>query len=565
MLYRTIDGRVREATVVTAVLYASSDHTERHLHSTFNDHDRSDVSSQGALPVAFPLSGSHRILQAYVMADEESKPSSLARAIPDSDIYITEHLSPHISATRRHLTGAPEHPEPPYAQSFHPPTGHWTPAEKALFFRALSVHSRLRPDLIAASIATKSTLDVAVYLSLLRDGATRANAGTITRDLHPAAYEVSPALVALEEKHAAQLCAAEPAREREAREEEVRLTRNGMRARRGQGLKGSERDREGQKARLEAFEKWRGEREVEWAREDALGRLDGVMLQVLDRMLRVDGESRGEADAGSAKEVAREGEPSIMHHPPVPSSSRRATTPPQSSLLPPNPDYSDAIPSNLSPTSRRLISKRLYMRRKRAEASGSIAQLDPSRLKPGRKASDTSKYKPRRRKDGDDDDDDDELGNPERPVRGETRPYRIQRELERLGIGTNYLRENGMDLFHLSALGRLMQYVLSLFRGESSAADVELFIRRGLDCTPAWTRRDLKASQSPSQPRPFRCYRRSSRSSRAASYGARSRCASSTLRFARIRRCGVSASAPCVRFMCAARWSFVVAPAAARS
>jgi hypothetical protein len=46
--------------------------------------------------------------------------------------------------------------------------------QNALSFRTLSAHSRLRPDLIAAGIATKSTADVAVYLSLLRDGAAAA-------------------------------------------------------------------------------------------------------------------------------------------------------------------------------------------------------------------------------------------------------------------------------------------------------------------------------------------------------------------------------------------------------
>ena len=42
----------------------------------------------------------------------------------------------------------------------------------------------------------------------------------------------------------------------------------------------------------------------------------------------------------------------------------------------------DAIPSGLSPASRRRIHNRLYMRRKRAEASGGVALLDPARLKP---------------------------------------------------------------------------------------------------------------------------------------------------------------------------------------
>ena len=46
---------------------------------------------------------------------------------------------------------------------------------KGTFFHALTVHCCLRPDLIAASIGTKSTADVAIYFSLLRHGATRVN------------------------------------------------------------------------------------------------------------------------------------------------------------------------------------------------------------------------------------------------------------------------------------------------------------------------------------------------------------------------------------------------------
>ncbi|KAI9454772.1 hypothetical protein BJY52DRAFT_1104534, partial [Lactarius psammicola] len=84
------------------------------------------------------------------------------------------------------------------------PTGYWTAAEKALFFRALSTHSRFRPDLIASCIGTKSILDVVVYLALLRDGARGliATRGAIARDQFPAAHEVSPALVELEDTYA---------------------------------------------------------------------------------------------------------------------------------------------------------------------------------------------------------------------------------------------------------------------------------------------------------------------------------------------------------------------------
>ena len=384
--------------------------------------------------------------------DNESNPSSLD--IPESDLYLTEHLAAHIYATQHYLTGAPEPPEPPYAPSFYPPTGYWTAAEKALFFRALGVHSRFRPGLIAASIGTKSAVDVAVYLSLLRDGPSCASP-SITRDLHPAAHEVSVTLVALEEEHAVRTCTAERAHvgeeTSEARAEEARNMKNAMRVRRGEGGKGQGRDREGQRARREEFERWQEEREVEWAREDVLGRLDVVGLQVLDRMLRLDEESRDE-EGDSGDDLEEEGEPSMTPHHPAASSS--SPDPPSQ-----NDDAEDedpsANPSRLSPASRRRIHKRLYMRSKRAKASGGIAQLNPARLKPGRKASATSKYKQPRVNDNAD-----EAGNPKQHVRGDTRPYKIQRELERLGIGADYLHENGMGLFHLSALGRLMRCVL---------------------------------------------------------------------------------------------------------
>jgi hypothetical protein len=425
--------------------------------------------------------------------DDESKSPSLT--IVDSDTYLTEHLAEHISATRHHLTGAPEPPEPPYAPSFHPPTGYWTSTEKALFFRALSVHSRLRPDLIAASIGTKSTADVAVYLSLLREGASRANDSnkasssrasrsariTIGREQHPAAHEVSAALVALEDQQAARICVEEPVRakevEDETREEILRAMKNGMRARRGEGEKGRGRDREGQEARRETFERWRTERENEWAREDALARLDPTGLQVFDRMLRMDEEKR--FDAGSDDEGEAVGRPlrrSSRNLQPVASSSSpggelQATPPPSSppaTSIPDddgeddddddddNVDDTGVNLSNLSPLSRRLVYKRLHMRRKRAEEKGDTAQLDPARLKPGRKVSATSKFRRPEPRGGGHDTSDGENPNPKQPARGNTRPYKIQHEFERVGIGADFLRENGLGLFHLGALGRLM-------------------------------------------------------------------------------------------------------------
>ena len=106
-----------------------------------------------------------------------------------------------------------------------PPTDRLLDRRRKPFFCTLSTHSRLRPVLIGASIATTSTADVAVYLSLLRDGAmssSNSSAAAIACDLHPAAYEVSAALVAL-------ICTTEPVRTQEAERE----VRNGMQVRRG--------------------------------------------------------------------------------------------------------------------------------------------------------------------------------------------------------------------------------------------------------------------------------------------------------------------------------------------
>lgn len=47
----------------------------------------------------------------------------------------------------------------------------WTPAEHNAFFRALSVHSRWRPDLIAACVPTRTEWEVWMYLEALEEGA----------------------------------------------------------------------------------------------------------------------------------------------------------------------------------------------------------------------------------------------------------------------------------------------------------------------------------------------------------------------------------------------------------
>jgi len=71
------------------------------------------------------------------------------------------------------------------------------------------------------------------------------------------------------------------------------------------------RDREGQDARREALGGGARSARSCWAREDVFGRLDGIGLQVLDRMLRLDEERGVEAAEAADEEV----------HPAVSSSS----------------------------------------------------------------------------------------------------------------------------------------------------------------------------------------------------------------------------------------------------
>ena len=85
---------------------------------------------------------------------------------------------------------------------------------------------------------TKSAADMTFYLSLLGSN-TSSSDTSIAHDLHPAVHEASTVLVALEEKHAACIWAAEPAcaqeAHRETHAEAAHGLQNDMRVRRGEG------------------------------------------------------------------------------------------------------------------------------------------------------------------------------------------------------------------------------------------------------------------------------------------------------------------------------------------
>jgi hypothetical protein len=79
----------------------------------------------------------------------------------------------------------------------------WTVEEKDIFFHALSVHSRCRPDLIAACVGTKNEVEVLEYLSLLASGSKQAGTSDeCERATLYSAREVSDAWIAWEEENA---------------------------------------------------------------------------------------------------------------------------------------------------------------------------------------------------------------------------------------------------------------------------------------------------------------------------------------------------------------------------
>ncbi|KAI0309078.1 hypothetical protein OF83DRAFT_1089325, partial [Amylostereum chailletii] len=148
----------------------------------------------------------------------QTSDAELENKAPPNFVYLQSHLPQHASATRAHLAGQIATAEGHLEHSFHPPSGYWTPSEKQLFFHGLAVYSRLRPDLIAAHVGTKTAVDVAIYIRLLQDG-LKTTAGSLltSRANMPQAHEASEDLVELEEEQAALLCGAEPHYEDETR------------------------------------------------------------------------------------------------------------------------------------------------------------------------------------------------------------------------------------------------------------------------------------------------------------------------------------------------------------
>ena len=106
----------------------------------------------------------------------------------------------------------------------------------------------------------------------------------------------------------------------------------------------------------------------------------------------------------------------------------------------------------------------------------------------------------------------------ERRLYGTTRPYKVQRRFDGLGMGAEYMREYGLGLFRLGVLWRFMRYVSTPSYPQTDAKLTTAV------CIPVSTPRSPKVSQSSSLRARSRHYTHSLCGSHTTSYDAPSLC-----------------------------------------
>src|SRR5262249_51564366 len=129
-----------------------------------------------------------RVSENFTMPTEEANPN----IAPYSAIF-----SEHLHDIQAHLQKATPHTTHAGLQIIGSVL--WSSKEIDTFFRALTIHSRFRPDLISACIKTKNVLDVVEYLELLEEGAEHVGENG---DKAPIAYEMSRSWISWEETQA---------------------------------------------------------------------------------------------------------------------------------------------------------------------------------------------------------------------------------------------------------------------------------------------------------------------------------------------------------------------------
>ena len=211
----------------------------------------------------------------------QSNASSRASPEPPSQVYLAQ-LHDHFADSRLHSLGS-RNDDDSLLPSVFPPNAHWMSKEKDLFFHALAIHSRLRPDLIARDVKTKTLVDVCVYLDMLEEGLenlddikaqersnqSKRKVKEFIRDELPIAMEMSEQWCHFEARQTSLIAASvEKLHEIwlvQSHEAEVEAKRRVLRAPKG-GARDEQnrRERRGEKMRGREVQSWLKERKVEW-------------------------------------------------------------------------------------------------------------------------------------------------------------------------------------------------------------------------------------------------------------------------------------------------------------
>ncbi|KAI5824344.1 hypothetical protein K523DRAFT_420859 [Schizophyllum commune Tattone D] len=353
----------------------------------------------------------------------------------------------------------------------------WTATERDALFHGLAIYSRLRPDLIASCIPTKTVPDVCAYLEALEEAASYHSLPDALdqRRIAPLAMGMSESWLEWEETQATRLAVAEPDWEAYV-----------LNAQRQDTLATYPSDTPSA-ARESLLAHWKA--------EDALRTLDTHKLRAISHILRVDEAAEDDPSRPTTHNSITSNPTTSNPTAPNPLDEDDAETSARGrSQSPSRPRSQSSTPStrDLSPKSRRRLQKRLYMRRKRAEKAGTEAVQDAGLLKVGRPKKARPPRKRRRRgravageeqgqagedqdqdgrEDGDADADggegddgeeggekgkeDEDYAHPHRG--GTTAPYKARRLFEESGITPAVLAEHKLDLFDGIGVARWLE------------------------------------------------------------------------------------------------------------
>ncbi|KAF5354776.1 hypothetical protein D9756_005293 [Leucocoprinus leucothites] len=402
-------------------------------------------------------------------------------------------LPPYLILFNRHLEQLRDHLSGTSHNHVHTTTTlddvEWEASEKDAFFYALSVHSRLRPDLIAASIQTKNEVEVLEYMAYLEEGLQREDlqGSHGCRKNLPLAHEVSEIWVAWEEENA----------------ERLRVNEEIWSAKPDCDTK----DLNEIQAHID-----------ESSRNLPLGGVPYLTyghLVVLDSMLGADKNEASNSVANSAGDdtCSAQSLTEVGSTSPIRTLQDSASPPLNLNKSAPIPSQRDLNPSgedspniqDMSPRSRRRYQKRMHMRRKRAQTKGGEVDTTTEKLRPGhRKKSTQSLSRFVTRNNGQDDQDIeslkaadtvmsdvqdpagdiDQISEPENTeVEDDPRfttlatrlPYQMARsDLHRCHVNAASLVTNGLDIFNHRKIGKLSQLYISGYDRDLISEDVSI-------------------------------------------------------------------------------------------